>query len=202
MSITAVDTSKSSKESNTGKASTSLWLLLAAFILPIVLAKCALTYNWLNYGVTNKGVLIDQPLTLKALGIENHDFEQHWLIMFNVPKNCSTLCEQTLLSLSHTIIALGRERGRVLPVALVSTTPSDSAKQSPSLSLLEQHNWQLIQLPEQARKYLTSSQVIIVDPMENIVLTHNSPEVASALAQFGKNILADMKKLLKYSRIG
>ena len=49
---------------------------------------------------------------------------------------------------------------------------------------------------------ITQSQVLIVDPLGNVILSHLPPKNVEQLPQFGKAILADFKKLLKYSRIG
>lgn len=182
----------------TTKSSTTLWLLLAVFIVPIVLAKCALTFNWLNYGVTNKGQLTEQAITLTQLGLAEHDFNNQWLILVRVPQECNLHCQQGLSSIYNTFIALGRERSRVLPVALVEPQALEQFKRS---DIHSQH-WHTIEHPQQANQAINLGQVVIVDPLKNVVLTHQMPEDNSAFSLFGKQVLADMKKLLKYSRIG
>ena len=57
-------------------------------------------------------------------------------------------------------------------------------------------------MPEQAKQYIAKPQIFIVDPLGNVFLTHQLPENTEQLPQFGKQILADMKKLLKYSKVG
>ena len=42
------------------KSRRTLLIVLAAFILPVVLAKLAHTLHWFDYGVTNKGNLIEK----------------------------------------------------------------------------------------------------------------------------------------------
>ena len=44
--------------------------------------------------------------------------------------------------------------------------------------------------------------VLLIDPLGNVILEHSLPASTEDQAMFGKNILADMKKLLKYSKIG
>ena len=54
----------------------------------------------------------------------------------------------------------------------------------------------------QAKQHINIPQIFIVDPLGNIFLSHQIPVNADQLPQFGKQILADMKKVLKYSKVG
>jgi hypothetical protein len=114
-----------------------------------------------------------------------------------MPSNCEEQCEKTLVSVNNTYIALGKEMPRVKPVALTQQmlTEIQSAK-------IQIKKWHVQAMPKLAKENLTGSQVLIVDPLGNVILSHNPPENAEELPSFGKKILADFKKLLKYSRIG
>lgn len=176
------------------KSRRSLLLLLVAFILPVVLAKLALDQHWFNYGVTNKGQLLENELTLNQLGIEQQNFKQHWLLVYRMPAQCDLLCQQTLKSINNTYVALGKEMPRVTPVLLSENNELPSE--------LTNKAWQQLPLTPQIDNHLPQGQVLIVDPLGNFVLAHTPPNQAEQLAQFGKSILADFKKLLKYSKIG
>lgn len=182
---------------NPKKSRRSLLLVLAAFALPIILAKFALEQQWLEMGVTNKGTLLANELTLEKLGLKTTDFEQHWLIMYSLPEHCSTHCQKTLEAVHNTYVALGKGMPRVFPVALYQNELATEQRQNISKS-----KWQLLAMPEQAKQYITEPQVFIVDPLGNVFLSHQLPEDTEQLPQFGKQILADMKKLLKYSKVG
>ena len=202
------------------KSRRSFVLLLAVFILPVVLAKLALELQWFNYGVTNKGQLYDKPLSMTELGF-TQDFKQKWLLLYRMPSTCHQTCLATLQSIQNTYTALGREVPRVTPILLTTEAMADQLAQK-----LPSAKWQiLIDTPESAAK-LGSEQVVIVDALGNLVLHHSIPDMAIAtgdssealeqahnqvmveqqraqkLASFGKLVLADFKKLLKYSRIG
>ncbi len=179
------------------KSRRSLLMVLAAFALPIILAKFALEGQWLAMGVTNKGTLLTNKLTLEQLGLSSADFEQHWLIIYSLPKHCGKDCQKTLETVHNTYVALGKDMPRVSPVALYQTELS-----SEQLGQISKSKWQLFAMPEQAKQQLAKSQVLIVDPLGNIFLSHQLPENIEQLPQFGKQILADMKKLLKYSKVG
>lgn len=185
------------KQANPNRSRRSLVLVLATFALPIILAKFALEQQWLDLGVTNKGTLLTNELTLEKLGLTTTDYEQHWLIMYSLPQQCSVSCQQTLEAVHNTYVALGKDMPRVSPVALYQNELSNDQRQK-----LSQSKWQLVAMPEQAKQQISQPQIFIVDPLGNIFLSHQLPEKTAELPQFGKQILADMKKLLKYSKVG
>jgi len=175
----------------------SFLLMIAVFALPIILAKFALDGDWLATGVTNKGTLLTNELTLEKLGIDKTKFNEQWLILYNLPKNCDFDCQKTLESVHNTYVALGKEMPRVTPVALYQKELSTEQLQQISKS-----QWQLIAMPLKAKEHLNKPQVLIVDPLGNVFLSHKIPDKVEQLPQFGKQILTDMKKLLKYSKVG
>ncbi|KGJ97453.1 hypothetical protein [Colwellia psychrerythraea] len=186
---------------NTSKKKTknrrSLLLLLGVFILPILLAKLALDNQWLDLGVTNQGVLIPQPLTLTELGIDEPELAKQWLIIYRLPKTCSDICLHSIETVHNSYVALGKDMPRVTPVLL--KTNIFSALQSKQLA---KSQWKIRSLTPQMDNLLQGPQVLIADPLGNIILRHQLPEKAQQQAALGKAIVADMKKLLKYSKVG
>jgi len=114
-----------------------------------------------------------------------------------LPQHCDMQCEETLLVLNNTYIALGKDMPRVKPVAFTQEKLSEK-----QLANINQAKWKIMPLPNMAAGVLTDSQVVIVDPLGNLVLSHQSHNQGASLPMLGKALLADMKKLLKYSRIG
>lgn len=185
--------------SNTQKSKSRNTMLLVffAFVVPVVLAKLALEQQWFNYGVTNQGTLIENELTLEKIGLNTSDFQHKWLMIYTVPTECNEPCEQALVGVNNTYIALGKEMPRVTPVALTLSALSED-----HLAKIHTQKWYFQTITEQAKNLITTPQVLIVDPLGNIILSHAIPQQHQALPSFGKAILADFKKLLKYSRIG
>lgn len=175
----------------------SLIMVVIAFALPILLAKLALENQWLEMGVTNKGRLLSDELTLKQLGIDNDAYSKQWLILYSLPEQCELNCEKALEAVHNTYVALGKEMPRVTPVAMTQhiLTSAQSAQ-------IAKSQWQLVSMPNQAKQYIDHSQVFLVDPLGNVFLSHELPKNIESLPQFGKQILADMKKVLKYSKVG
>lgn len=175
----------------------SLLLMIAVFVVPIILAKFALDGDWLATGVTNKGTLLNNELTLEQLGIDKSEFDQQWLILYSLPENCDNDCQKALETIHNTYVALGKDMPRVSPVALYQNDLSAAQLQQISKS-----KWQLRAMPYQAKNNIEKPQVLIVDPLGNVFLSHQIPTNVEQFPEFGKQILADMKKLLKYSKVG
>ncbi|WP_019029278.1 hypothetical protein [Colwellia piezophila] len=175
----------------------SLLLLVTVFVLPILLAKLALENQWLDLGVTNQGKLLAQPLTLKELGIDESVFAKQWLIIYRLPKNCPDSCLHSIETVHNSYVALGKDMPRVTPVLLKEDI--FSAQQNKRLA---KSQWKILALTPRMTNLLQGPQVLIADPLGNIILRHAIPEKTQQHALFGKAIIADMKKLLKYSKVG
>ncbi len=175
----------------------SLILLLTVFILPVLLAKLALDNEWLNAAVTNQGTLLTQPLSLNDLGINDEVLNKQWLIIYRLPDVCSKLCLQSIEIVHNSYVVLGKDMPRVTPVLLNQNTFSAQQKKQ-----LSKSQWQIRTLTPQISHLLSTPQILIADPLGNIILSHQLPEEANQQDLLGKAIIADMKKLLKYSKVG
>ncbi|QBG36433.1 hypothetical protein [Litorilituus sediminis] len=182
---------------NTGSSKRTFVMMLVVFTLPIILAKLALQFKWLNYGVTNKGQLIEQNITLEQLGIKTQDAKNHWLLIVNLPQDCATHCQQIMQTVYNTYVALGKDKPRSKPLALIPASYTGEQENK-----LNQQGWLYSQTTVSANNQLSTDNVYIADPLGNIVLSHTIPMQSEGFALFGKQILADMKKLLKYSKVG
>lgn len=175
----------------------SLVLLIAAFIVPVVLAKLALTNQWLNRGVTNQGQLLSQAFTLTDLGLNNKAFAKQWLIIYLPPHECLQTCEQNIETVHNSYVALGKDMPRITAVLLNGNnfTTEQSNRLIKSQWFIQGASPQVKSLPE-------TNLVFIADPLGNIILKHKAPQQLTLQSSFGKGIIADMKKLLKYSKVG
>ena len=172
-------------------------LTIAVFVLPVVLAKLALEFQWFDYGVTNQGTLSAEETTLDDLGIADQKLKDQWLVLYRQPKICDALCESSLLTVNNTYKLLGKELPRVTPVVLVEQPLAETEK-----SQINHHKWIQLSMPEKAMSHISNKELLIIDPLGNIVMSHKAPLQEEGLNLFSKAILADLKKLLKYSRVG
>mgnify|MGYP000291569801 FL=1 len=134
---------------------------------------------------------------LADIGLADINPDKQWLLLIYVPSDCNAFCLSALKSVNNTYVALGKEMPRVTPVLL---TDGESSTDLNAHILV--HKWQKQNMPSAAKTLLTPSNIVVVDPLNNLVLSHQIPSSSDALPAFGKAVLADMKKLLKYSRIG
>ena len=192
----SISPSNENNSSNT-KNRRSLLLLITAFILPILLAKLALDNQWLDFGVTNQGKLLTQSLTLTDLGIKEPALAQQWLIIYRLPNKCPDICLHSIETVHNSYVSLGKDMPRVTPVLLKENI--FSAQQNNQLA---KSQWKILSLTPQMKNLLHEPQVLIADPLGNIILSHQLPEKEQQQTALGKAIIADMKKLLKYSKVG
>lgn len=192
--VTSVDTVSKVQQKKSRK---NFILVLVVFALPIILAKFALEFDWLKLGVTNKGTLLTNELTLTQLGVDNSDFKHQWLILLSLPKECVSECEQTLQAVHNSYVALGKYMPRVTPVALYQHTFTEKQRKQ-----IARSQWRTIAMTDKAKKIIDHPQVYIADPLGNVMMSYQIPTETQQLNVFGKQILADMKTLLKLSKVG
>lgn len=186
-------------ETTKPKRSKIPFILFAVFALPVIMAKLALDNNWFNRAATNKGELISPPLDMRPLLSEQ---QAKWQILYVLPENCEQKCENAIYSVNQTWLALGKHMDRVEPV-LLATQNSDSEKLS---ELNTQSNLILLMSDQQSVnnvfKDSSADGIFLVDTLGNIILRFPLYEEKQQAVLHSRDILADMRKLLKLSRIG
>lgn len=174
-------------------------LLVVVFVLPVVLAKFALDNDWFNKASTNKGELLTPSLDLSPI---TTDLEPNWRLLYVMPEQCAEKCENALYSLSQIWLALGKESDRVTSNVLF-TEISDNAKRA---ELQDQDTLKMLitdrQIVSKVFKDVSTDGIFLVDTLGNIILRYQTPQEKQTAVMQSRDILADLKKLLKLSRIG
>ena len=176
----------------------TLLLLLGAFALPVILAKLVLDLNWYQGGVTNRGQLLSTPVTSAWLGER-----QQWQLIYLLPEACEAKCQGALFNLQQIPLAVGAEKDRVSSVLLRATS---DARYAPTVEK------QLQALPQQVVSAQVISQmqtleygaqaIYLADPHGNVMLAYPLVTGEAAILAQGKDVLRDLKRLLKISKIG
>ncbi|MEI8630567.1 cytochrome oxidase biogenesis cluster protein [Vibrio sp. M60_M70] len=164
--------------------------LVCTFALPAVIAKVILTQGWYQSGVTNRGVLVEPYTTLELLGQESPLKEHGWQLAYVLPNECTEQCRQQLYLLQQSHVALGKYQGRVVPV-LWQTELSGTVDISMTT----------MQMNQSVTAKVKPGQMLIVDPLGQLVMSY-SLKPNEDLVSFNKGMLADLRKLLKLSRVG
>lgn len=175
-------------------------LLAAIFILPVLLAKLALDNGWFNQAATNKGELISSPMDMSVLQAAQQ--EPKWKLLYVLPEVCGVECENALYSITQVYSALGKERDRT-EVVIIAHENSNVAQ----LSLLkEKRNVRLLTTSlkslQQVFKENSLDGIYIADTLDNVILRYPLQIDREQAILHSRDILSDMRKVLKLSRIG
>lgn len=194
-------TSKSPERSNT-----TLWILIASFVIPAVLA-----YGYFFIGdapgVKSNGTLIVPIIDIHTLNItgkdnaklEEEELTPHWRMIYFTNADCDETCQSTLYNIRQVAIGMGKYQDRI-NYAVIHLEQPDSAFVS---LLAKEHkgaaslytkieNISAIRTLENNSDKLRS--IYLVDPLGNIMMYF--PEDLNP-----KLILKDLNKLLKISRL-
>jgi hypothetical protein len=168
--------------------------LVVMFALPAIIAKTVLSQHWYQSGVTNKGELIEPVATLESLGIANPYQQSQWQLGYVIPPECDEFCQQQVYLLGQSHLALGKYQQRVQPVLLVTG-------QSAAIEM-EKGKYAQLMVNQEFEQIVHPFEYVIVDPLGQLVMRYPRVESQSELVSQSKGLLADLRKLLKLSRVG
>ncbi|WP_447469741.1 cytochrome oxidase biogenesis cluster protein [Vibrio harveyi] len=164
--------------------------LICLFALPAIIAKVLLSQGWYETGVTNRGELVEPYITLEQLGQPSPLDEKGWQLAYVLPSECKKQCQQQIHLMQQSHIALGKYQERVVPVIWTSEETNNVAQ-----SIV------VMQMNDSLSSRVKAGQMLIVDPLGQLVMSY-TPEANEDLVRLSKDVLADLRKLLKLSRVG
>ncbi|MBD9441978.1 hypothetical protein [Pseudomonas sp. PDM04] len=180
---------------NRRKGRVQLLLILLGVIGPMILATGMYKLQfWVPEGRSYHGELIGNGQTRADLGVQAQ--EDRWQILVTAPKACSVDCQQLVYLARQVQIGLGRDASRASH-ALATAQPLASdydAKLTREYPQLQRYSMDLT-LFSKTTGESTLPQLWIIDPHGNLVLRYD-PAVK------GKDLLNDLRHLLKLSNIG
>lgn len=182
-----------------------LLLLAAIFLVPVLLAF-ALYYGnmWRPSGSSSKGELITPARPLNATGLRLPDgtaaggelLQGKWSIVYLGDGACDAECRNTLVYARQSRLALNNEMTRVQIVMLATANCcADLAQHVPGIRVMDASSPEAAPLLAQFPAERRAQTLYIVDPLGNLMMRHPA-------AQTSKDLLTDLKKLLKLSHIG
>jgi len=183
-------------ELNPRRGRLQLLLILAATIGPILLATAMYKWQfWVPESRSYHGELLGSGQSRSELGVTAQD-DKRWQLLVTAPEDCAADCQQLVYLARQIQIGLGRESSRASH-GLASAAPLSEAYQAqlqreyPQLGrfALERQRY------DQLLKGNPAAQLWIIDPHGNLVLRYDAKAD-------GKNVLTDLRLLLKLSNIG
>jgi hypothetical protein len=183
----------------------TLLIVAAVFLLPVAVAF-TLYYGklWRPAGSASKGELIEPARPLNVVGLRHTDgssadsvFADKWTLLYIGDGRCDDACRTALVFGRQSRLALNNEMTRVQRVFLATGNCCDSeyfAREQAGLIALDASTPEaaalLAQFPAEREHTL-----FIVDPLGNLMMRHDASHTT-------KDLLSDLKKLLKLSHIG
>lgn len=179
--------------SSLNRSRRTLIIVLIAFLLPVIIAWVILDQHWYQAG-TNKGTLLANPVALE----QADSLPEGWKLAYVPPKECRQACQNALFVMNQIDVAVGKDTDRVTPLVITATQRDDIAQYHQQFEFTELVSATLLsQLGE-----LPKNTLFIIDPLNNVMLYYPTHSDQEAMVLEGKNVLADLRKLLKLSRIG
>ncbi|MDF2152730.1 cytochrome oxidase biogenesis cluster protein [Vibrio sp. CAU 1672] len=176
--------------SQKSKGRMMLIALVALFAFPAVIAKLVLSQGWYQSGVTNRGELVESYVTMEQLGQHTPWQNKGWQLAYVLPGDCRARCQQQLYLIQQSHIALGKYQDRVIPVVWTQDAAELPVADIP-----------VMRMNRQVAARVVAGEVLIIDPLGQWVMKY-MPEDQQDLVRLNKDILADLRKLLKLSRVG
>lgn len=162
----------------------SIFAVMAA--VPLVLAFMVLKFGWFTPGATAKGQFVESEITLDLKDMAEKPI---WNLVFQPSeKDCDQTCEEQLYGLNQTYIALGKLQKRVNAVVL-----------NESIALTE---YPLLKHHQSRNAELDVGHIYLVDPFGKVIIKYAGSTKREQTIKTSKDILADVKKLLNYARVG
>lgn len=185
-------------------------ILFAVGFGPMILATVMFYTGWLNPdGYSNKGELVSPAYPVAELDLRDPGGEPlearfgpevtdpDWLMLV-VAGNCETDCEELLYLARQVNVALGKNADRVSRAAYLKQVPTDLdnrwSEEYPSMQRLQSAGGQVSGWPPGVNPE-EKPQILLVDPFGNVMMRYTTEHS-------GKNMLEDLKHLLKLSQIG
>ncbi|MGH8390532.1 MAG: hypothetical protein ACRESJ_34515 [Pseudomonas sp.] len=187
--------SEAKTPANRRKGRLQLLLILLGVIGPMILATGMYKLNfWVPEGRSYHGELIGNGQTRADIGVQAQ--EDRWQLLVTAPKDCSVDCQQLVYLARQIQIGLGRDAGRASH-ALAAGQPLNNeyeTKLSREYPQLQRYPMDLTTFSKATGDH-AAPQLWIIDPHGNLVLRYD-PSVK------GKDLLNDLRHLLKLSNIG
>ena len=177
---------KPAKKPASGRRQLTLILITATLSLGGSYLLFFASQNSSGWGTTNKGDFVNPPLTIEAIGWESENgvavgTSGHWWL-WTVAEHCAEDGAKALKNLQATHILLNREAKRVRR-AFSNISGNFIPEDQPDLKVIKTKNQPV------------PAGIYIIDPNGNLVFHY-------AIATNPKDILQDLKRLLKVSQIG
>ena len=175
-----------------------LLLILLLFIAPVALSLVLQQLDWRSEVKTHGSVLSQGNHSFETLGLDN-PLPGKWQLVYRLDSPCDTQCRNSLYAQQQVWQALAVERKRIKPVVLIG-----SDQQLPDDPRLDKSLFTIQHLDDAARQRtrILADTVYLYDTHGQQVLSYAFAMDQQKAVLQAKELLLDVKQLLKLSRIG
>ncbi|OED41504.1 hypothetical protein ACH42_13825 [Endozoicomonas sp. (ex Bugula neritina AB1)] len=190
------------------KPKSSRWQAWLIFLIPTIAMSAAWFVYFTGVGIpdgrTNKGELILPSALLSELQlndgsslVEQQQLEGRWGVLVFGSVSCEQQgCQDSLYKTRQVHIALGKESDRLMRLYVAPETPVISERiRQEHPEMLWLHTSKALSLKALNVEKWPENQFYIVDPLGNIMMKYKPGQV-------GGDLLKDLKKLMKASKVG
>lgn len=172
-----------------------LFVVMVVFAVPMIVAKLMLQQQWYQGGVTNRGQLLQPAVTVTEFAIP-----QTWQLVYRLPTRCDERCQGALFNLRQVPQAAGADNNRLQSLVLVAG--DNTVATTSLLQGLEQRQIDAPLQQQLAQLEYGLATIYIADPHGNMLMAYPLVVGEQAILMQGKDVLRDLKRLLKVSKIG
>ena len=193
-----------------------LLLILASFMVPMIAGHLAYTQKWYEGGKTNKGQLIHPPVAFAGLAVRDAAGRPlpatatggKWWLVYVMPADCEAACRNRLFQMRQIRRATGKEAERIRQV-IVQTGPV--AVETAALVAREFPDFLRVQadaavVDRAFAPFVAGASgrgnLYLMDPMGWMMLAYAPEADEKTSIVKAEDVLKDLMKLLKDSRIG
>ncbi len=198
----------------------SMLTALAVFVIPFAAALFLhKTGLWSSVGTSNRGHLISPPIPFESISLTDAEhspvsaeaFKKKWWMVYVLPENCTDACSNSLYQMRQVHTALGPEQKRVSRLLITTSEVAPDIqnlieKEFPNLTVVHADKAQLSDAFSQSDNAELSQQqsgrIYLVDTMGAVFMHYPTYEDEQESILKGRNLLKDLQKVLKLSKIG
>lgn len=160
-----------------------LFLMIAG--LPVLVAFTLLKTGWYHAGVNNKGIWYTDEIRLLP-AIEKT--QAHWRLVYLQPEICDAGCLAVEHLMQQIDLALGRKQDQLDLVVLTQQAGATQVSSGP------------VSVVQGTFAGLPAGSLIIVEQQGLALMHYPLPTDPAQLPLLGKDVMADLQKLLKFDR--
>lgn len=199
----------------------TLLFALAFFLIPVIAAAVLHKTGWYqSVGTNNNGQLITPPVpfeSISLLGADNHTvidpitLQKKWWMVYVMPAQCDSACNNSLFQMRQIHLALGPDQHRVSTLLIATNDIPENLQQTLNTEFPHMMVTRTTKANLESAFAVTTDTQLQNNPSERIFLVDTMGAVFMYFLTYpdeqqsilkGRELLRDLQRVLKLSKIG